>query len=167
MTTVLPTIVRPFERRWKAGTKEIDAVRCQRTPFQECGNSYLRAVDLAYPDPDLTDDVVLLRPWSPSDLQCVEEAGADPRIPAGTSVPAEFSAERGLAFIGRQRRRITDGEGISMTITDARTDRAAGLIWLPVRPQPGVFGLGYWVVPRAREASWGTRAVRLASTPAI
>jgi RimJ/RimL family protein N-acetyltransferase len=122
---------------------------------------------LAYPDPALTDGVVLLRPWTPGDLKCVEEAGADPTIPAGTSVPAVFSPEEGLAFIARQGLRFEHGEGVSLAVADAGTDRAAGLIWLALRPQPGVVGLGYWVVPRARGMGFGTRAVRLATNWAL
>jgi ribosomal-protein-alanine N-acetyltransferase len=37
------------------------------------------------------------------------------------------------------------------------------LIWLGVRPQPGVLGIGYWVVPDARGAGLASRAVRLAT----
>jgi ribosomal-protein-alanine N-acetyltransferase len=131
------------------------------------GKRYVRPVRLAYPDPALTDGVVLLRPWTPGDLKCVEEAAADPTIPAGTSVPAVFSPEEGLAFIERQGLRIDHGEGVSMAVADAGTDRAVGLIWLPLRPQPGVVGLGYWVVPRARGTGVGTRAVRLATNWAL
>lgn len=123
---------------------------------------YVRRMDLAYPDPALNDGVVRLRPWHESDLDCVREAGADPDIPAGTTVPAVFSPEEGLAFIARQQQRIVSGEGVSLAIADATSDRALGLAWLPVRPQPGVMGLGYWVVPRARGRGIGTRGVRLA-----
>jgi RimJ/RimL family protein N-acetyltransferase len=105
---------------------------------------------------------VRLRPWQVTDLDCVREAGTDPRIPSGTTVPATYTLEEGVAFIDRQRLRIERGEGVSLAATDAATDRAAGLVWLAVRPQPGVLGLGYWVVPRARGRGVGTRAVRLA-----
>lgn len=124
-------------------------------------------MDLAYPDPMLTDGVVLLRPWQPGDLDCVREAGTDPRIPAGTTVPSVFTPEAGGAFIARQRRRVESGEGISLTVADVLTDRARGLIWLPLRPQPGVMGLGYWVVPSSRGQGLGTRAVRLAAAWAL
>lgn len=117
---------------------------------------------LAYPDPALTDGVVLLRPWTEDDLDCVRDAGTDTRIPAGTTVPAVFTPGEGMAFVSRQRQRIETGEGVSLAIADALTDRACGLIWLAVRPQPGVMGLGYWVVPSARCHGVGTRALRLA-----
>ncbi len=119
---------------------------------------------LAYPAPPLTDDVVRLRPWSERDLDCVREAATDPAIPAaGTTVPAGFTSEEGRAFISRQRRHIEHGEGISLAIADASCDRAMGLLWLAVRPQPGVMGLGYWMIPSARGQGLGTRAARLAA----
>lgn len=116
---------------------------------------------LSYPSPDLTDGVVTVRPWRDEDLECVAAAATDPRIPAGTTVPAVFTREAGLAFIARQRRRVEDGEGVSLAIEAA--GRAVGLIWLGVRPQPGVVGLGYWVIPEARGQGFGKRAVRRAA----
>jgi RimJ/RimL family protein N-acetyltransferase len=111
--------------------------------------------------PDLTDGVVRLRRWREQDVGCVEEASRDPGIPAATTVPAHFTPEQGLAFIHRQWARAERGEGVSLAI--AEDDRAVGLVWIAQRPQPGVAGLGYWVVPRARRRGLGTRAVRLAS----
>ncbi len=124
-------------------------------------------MELAYPDPPLTDTVVRLRPWEPRDTPCVQEAGSDPRIPAGTSVPAVFTQAEGLAFIRRQQERISNDEGVSLAITERDIDRAVGLIFLPRRPQPRVMGMGYWVVPSARGRGLGTRAVNLASAWAL
>src|SRR4051794_40132897 len=73
---------------------------------RRAGKGTFESMDLAYPDPELTDGVVRLRPWSEDDLDCVREAATDPRISAGTTVPAVFTPEEGLAFIGRQRQRI-------------------------------------------------------------
>jgi len=122
---------------------------------------YGRSIELRYPDPALTDGVVRLRPWEDGDLECVREAATDPSIPRVTTVPVVFSREEGLSFIGRQRQRIERGEGVSLAIADDATGRALGLTWLGLRPQLGVMGLGYWVVPGARGRGLGTRAVRL------
>jgi ribosomal-protein-alanine N-acetyltransferase len=94
---------------------------------------------------------------------CIREAAADEAIPEGTTVPAPFTEEAGLAFIARQLGRAEEGEGLSLAIADAGTGLARGLIWLGIRPQPGVLGIGYWVVPAARGAGLARRAVRLAA----
>jgi ribosomal-protein-alanine N-acetyltransferase len=124
-------------------------------------------VTLAYPDPALTDGRVRLRRWSLSDLACIEAAATDHRIPEGTSVPALFTAEEGTAFIHRQWSRIRDGVGVSQAVVDAGTDQAVGLAWLSLRPQLGVGGVGYWVIPPARRRGYASGAVRLLSDWAL
>jgi RimJ/RimL family protein N-acetyltransferase len=116
--------------------------------------------DLAYPT-DLADGVVRLRPWTATDLGCVEQAAEDPRILEVTSVPARYTRESGLAFIGRQHERLTSGQAVSVAIADHDTDEALGLAILQPRPQPGVAGLGYWIVPKARRRGLAGRAVGL------
>ena len=123
--------------------------------------------ELSYPGPPdgpLGDGVVRLRPWGEQDLPCVEAAAQDPGIVESTTVPAVYSRAEGLAFIARQHARLTSGQGVSLAITEEATDRAVGLVILQVRPQPGVAGLGYWMVPAARQRGTGSRAVALMST---
>ena len=48
------------------------------------------------PSGALTDGSVRLRPWADNDLACVREAGTDPRIPDGTTVPRFFTPDAGL-----------------------------------------------------------------------
>ena len=126
---------------------------------------------LAYPDPELTDGVVRLRKWSEDDLGCIEEASHDRAITEGTTVPPVFTPEEGRAFVHRQWSRINDGVAVSFAVADAETDRAQGLVILPVRPQNGVAGLGYWLgywlAASARGRGRATRAVRLISDWAL
>ncbi|MCB0907741.1 MAG: GNAT family N-acetyltransferase [Nocardioidaceae bacterium] len=116
---------------------------------------------LPYPDPPLGDGRIGLRPWLETDLECVRLAATDPVIPRGTTVPSPFSPSEALAFIHRQWQRREDHEGVSQAIVDLPTDTAVGLLWLALRPQPGVGGLGYWVVPSHRGRGAATAAVRL------
>jgi RimJ/RimL family protein N-acetyltransferase len=124
-------------------------------------------VALSYPDPALGDDVLLLRPWSLDDIECVREASTDPSIPSTTTVPSIWSIEAGREFVRRQQGRIDSGEGVSLAIHALDASRAVGLVSMMLRPQPGVFGLGYWVVPSARRRGFARRAARLASDWAI
>jgi ribosomal-protein-alanine N-acetyltransferase len=124
-------------------------------------------VALSYPDPLLSDEVLRLRPWSFDDLDCVREAGTDPSIPPGTTVPSSWTIDAGRSFIDRQWKRIESGEGISLAIHALDLDRAVGLVSMMLRPQPGVIGLGYWVVPGARQRGFARRAATLAGGWAI
>lgn len=122
---------------------------------------------LPCPDKPLTDGRHVVRPWSDDDLDCVREAAADHRIPRGTTVPAVFTPAAGLAFITRQRDRARAGEGVSQCVAEAGSDRAVGLVWVGLRPQPRVAGLGYWVVPSARGRGAAGAGVRLVTPWAL
>ena len=119
--------------------------------------------DLAYPEL-LNDEVVWLRPWRDTDLACVEQASQDRGIPQGTTVPARYTREEGLAFIARQHGRLRTGQGVSLAIIDRHTDQAVGLVVLMLRPQQGVAGIGYWVVPAARRRRIASHAIPLMTT---
>lgn len=139
--------------------------RTGRSPA--AGLAYGWFVALSYPDPALCDDVLLLRPWSIDDIECVREASTDPSIPSITTVPSSWSSEAGQQFILRQQTRLDSGEGVSLAIHALDSGRAVGLVSMMLRPQPGVIGLGYWVVPSARHRGFARRAARIASDWAI
>jgi RimJ/RimL family protein N-acetyltransferase len=50
---------------------------------------------------------------------------------------------------------------VSQAVVEVDGDRAIGLVWVALRPQPHVGGLGYWIVPQARGRGAATAAVRL------
>lgn len=56
---------------------------------------------------------------------------------------------------------------MSLAIHARQPDRAVGLVVVMLRPQPGVVGLGYWIVPSARGTGAAKAAARLASTWAL
>ncbi len=116
---------------------------------------------LPYPSTPLSDGRFGVRPWAEADLDCVRQASGDPEIPRGTTVPAAFTPDEGIAFLHRQWSRATDGVGVSLAIVDLSDDRAVGLVVVSLRPQPRVGGLGYWVVPGARGRGAATAGVRL------
>ncbi len=119
-----------------------------------------------YPDPPLSDGVVVLRRWAQDDVGCVEEAPEDPDIPQGTTVPATFTRAEGLAWIERQWSRADNGTGLSQAIADAGSDEALGAAVLMAR-RPRTVEIGYWVIPRARGHGLGSRAVGLLARWAV
>jgi len=124
-------------------------------------------VELRYPNPELTDGVVRLRRWLPTDTECLRRAATDPSIPRVTTVPVLFTDEGARLFIERQRGRVESGEGVSLALADAATGEAVGNVYIAVRPQPKVVGLGYWVVPDVRGRGFAARGARLAAAWAL
>lgn len=122
---------------------------------------------LDVPTPLLSAAGVQIRPWRIDDLHCIEAAATDPTIPTGTTVPAVYSVDAGIAFIERQHARLTDGEGISQAIVENATGRSVGLIYLSRRPQPWIAGLGYWLIPDARGRHLAASAIRLVTEWAL
>jgi len=124
-------------------------------------------MELTYPETALDDGVVLLRKWQEDDISCIKQAATDPRIPESTTVPALCTPEAAKEFIYRQWRRNKEGEGLSLAIANSISNEAVGLLWLAVRPQHDVLGIGYWIVPNARGRGVGSRAVHLATDWAL
>jgi RimJ/RimL family protein N-acetyltransferase len=116
---------------------------------------------LPYPEPPLGDGRIGLRRWREDDLECIRLAGTDPEIPKDTTVPAVYTPDEARAFVRRQWSRAETGLGVSLAIVDQAADRAVGLLFVGIRPQRRVAGLGYWVVPPERGRGIATAAVRL------
>ena len=94
------------------------------------------------------------------DLPTVVEASRDPYIPKVTSVPAPYSKGVGERWLERQLGRQTSGVGLSLAIADAFDDAAAGAV-LVIHRGHGLYGIGYWLVRRARGSGLASRAVAL------
>lgn len=118
---------------------------------------------LPLPTPTLADTVVRLRPWrAPDDLAAVEEAAADPSIPASTSIPAHYTPEAGVAWIARQQAKRLSGTSLVLAVVDPVTDTAHGMVGLMgVDLSAGHAELGYWVAPHARGRGLAARAAAL------
>jgi ribosomal-protein-alanine N-acetyltransferase len=119
------------------------------------------AEPLPYPEPALSDGRIGLRQWREEDIDCIRLAGTDPDVPKGTTVPPAYTPEEGRAFIRRQCGRADNGEGVSQAIVKIDNDRAIGLMWVAMRPQPHVGGVGYWIVPPERGHGAATASLDL------
>ena len=88
------------------------------------------------------------------DVACIAEACTEPRIPSGTTVPRVYTPDAGRAFVERQWSRADNDEDVSLAIHPVSDHSAVGLVVLMLRPQPGVVGIGYWIVPSARSRGY-------------
>ncbi len=109
--------------------------------------------------PILSGDGIRLRPFALGDVDAVMEVAADPVIPRLTTVPDRPDRDLAGAFVERQHRRATSGEGLSWAIEDSGGS-AAGQIGLWLRDlEQGRANIGYWLRPSVRGRGLATRAL--------
>jgi ribosomal-protein-alanine N-acetyltransferase len=114
--------------------------------------------------PHLTAGNLVLRGFQDDDLDLIHEVSTDPLIPLITTVPADFSDEAGLAFIQRQRDRLTSREGYAFVIANASDDHPLGAIGVWIRDiDRGRASVGYWLRSSARGRGAMTVALLAAS----
>lgn len=120
------------------------------------------------PDPELTDDVVRLRPPAPSDVPALTEACQDPLIQRYTFVPSPYTEAHAAAWVGEAHGARQRGELLELVITPAAGDEPVGTIGLMRRDRDHrTAEIGYWVAPWARGDGIAARALRLLAAWAI
>jgi RimJ/RimL family protein N-acetyltransferase len=114
-------------------------------------------VELAVPDPPLSDGVVALRVPSEQDLPAIERRIVDPDIVRWMG-PSEHPARE---LLERNRTRWTGGTRATFSVCD-RNDACRGHVWVEVDlADPHRGSVGYWLLPEARGKGFATRSVRL------
>ncbi len=109
---------------------------------------------------ELSDGIVLLRPWKPDDADAVFAACQDPLIARSVPIPQPYKREHAVGFIEDSRRMTEAGAAVHMAIADARTRAMLGAISRhPIHDRTATFG--YWLAPEARGQGVATRALRL------
>lgn len=119
---------------------------------------------LAFPDPPLTDGVVLLRASSDEDVPQMVEGFSDPLCQRYSWAGTEPYGEREMiAAVQRDEELRLAGSAIALAIADAgqasRVWGRASLIDVDLAEQRAA--VGYWLVPQARGQGIASRAVRL------
>jgi RimJ/RimL family protein N-acetyltransferase len=125
------------------------------------GEPYPGGVELAVPDPPLSDGVVALRLPSEQDLPAIERRIVDPDIVRWVG-PSEHSARELLEL---NLTRWTGGTAATFSVCDSN-DACLGHVWVDVADSHRG-SVGYWLLPEARGKGFATRSVRLVSRWAL
>jgi RimJ/RimL family protein N-acetyltransferase len=117
---------------------------------------------LSYPNPELSDGVVRLRPLGAADLPWLVEALQHPDIPRYTHVPSPYGEADARDWLGLQPRFLSLGEGVHLLIVSADGEQPLGAVGLNrfEWEEPSCH-IGYWLAAGERGQGYGTRAVRL------
>lgn len=123
---------------------------------------------LVPPEPDLSDEAVLLRPWRTADVPALTAACQDPEIPRWTVVPSPYSERDAAQFVAAGPGALAAGRALDLAIVAAGGGDLLGAVgltefaWEQRRAE-----IGYWVAREARGRGVAARAVRLLSDWAL
>ena len=116
-------------------------------------------MELAVPDPPLSDSVVALRVPSEQDLPAIERRIVDPDVVRWMG-PSDHAARELLEL---NLTRWTRGTRATFSVCDLE-DACLGLVWVEVdQADSGRGSVGYWLLPEARGKGFATRSVQLIS----
>lgn len=120
---------------------------------------------LHYPDPELADDVVALRPWALADVEAMVLACSDELTQRWTMVPADYGPQDARSFIEGADQRLDAGDGISLAVVSpSDSSEVLGSVGLvAVHPRHRRAEIGYWTSPHARGRGVAPQAVGLLS----
>ncbi len=119
--------------------------------------------ELRFPDPLLTDGVVLLRQWRADDLDFVVQACQDPEVSRySPAIQFPYVEADAVGWFESQEPARLAGDAIDLAVTDALTGRPVGAIGLhQVNRRLLTAETGYWLAHGARGNGYMSRAVRL------
>jgi RimJ/RimL family protein N-acetyltransferase len=117
---------------------------------------------------ELSDGMLVLRPWRHEDVGRVTEICTDPEISRWTSVPSPYREEHARTWIEQTIRDWDDRKHAAFAVTDAATGEVVGAIALRLHQDYAVQGsIGYWVAAEARRRGVATGALRIVSRWAL
>ena len=113
---------------------------------------------------ELSDGVLVLRPWRLEDVRRVTEICQDPEISRWTNVPSPYQEEHACTWIEQTIRDWDDRKHAAFAVTDAVTGEVVGAIGLRFHEDYALqASAGYWVAKEARGRGVATGALRLVS----
>jgi RimJ/RimL family protein N-acetyltransferase len=112
---------------------------------------------------ELGDGVIVLRPWTESDVPAIADACREQEIARWLDqVPQPYTEADARAYVALGRRGWSDGTLATFAVTDATSSEVLGAIgvhWLDTAN--GVGEVGYWVKAGARGRGIAPRALGL------
>jgi RimJ/RimL family protein N-acetyltransferase len=122
--------------------------------------------ELRFPEPALSDGVVVLRPWQPADMGFVVRACQDPEVSRYSPViPFPYVEADAAGWFGSQEPTRLAGDALDFAVADASTGKPLGAIGLHKLDRRLLTAeTGYWLAREARGHGHMTRAVRLLAT---
>lgn len=117
-------------------------------------------------EPGLTDGVVSLRRWRPTDAADVARACDDPLTARWLPLSCPYTLIDGAFYVEVLTPQLwADGEAAEQAVADAVTGELLGACGLKLRQRSlGVGEVGYWTAPWARGRGVASRAARLVAT---
>jgi RimJ/RimL family protein N-acetyltransferase len=117
---------------------------------------------LVLPDPPLSDGVVTLRAFEPSDIPVLVEICQDPEIARRTLVPSPYAADDARAYLARVAEGLAAETRASFAIMDAADGQMLGTAGLMAIDRVlGCAEIGYTLAEPARGRGAASRAVQL------
>jgi RimJ/RimL family protein N-acetyltransferase len=117
---------------------------------------------------ELSDGVLVLRPWRLEDVARVTEICQDPEISRATRVPSPYREEHARTWIEQTIRDWEDHQHAAFAVTDGASAEVLGAIGLRFHEDYALQGsIGYWVAKEARGRGIATGALRLVSRWAL
>lgn len=114
-----------------------------------------------FPDPPLSDGVIVVRRVRDDDVPAMVAACQDPLIKRFTSaIPDPYHEEDARSWLATHETSL--GEEVNLAVADAQDDRLVGMTGLHTANwHHRRADAGYWTAPEARGRGVSTRAVRL------
>jgi RimJ/RimL family protein N-acetyltransferase len=118
---------------------------------------------LAYPDPPLRAQRILLRPWTSADVPAIVAACQDPTIPAYIPhIPSPYGEADAIGWLESQEPNRLAGSHLELAIADPDDERLLGAIGAAnIDMTQLTASVGYWLAPHARGQGHATSALRV------
>lgn len=117
---------------------------------------------MAFPDPPLRADRVVLRPWRQTDIPAIVAACSDPPIARFIpTIRSPYTEQDASSWLASQKPARLAGQSLEMAIADCDADAVLGAIGAHISLDRLTASVGYWLAPEARGQGCATKATAM------